>query len=248
MSESGLLITGIGAVTPVGLSADQTCASIRAGICRFEEHPYHYSAMAQPPVGEPAPLAYSPVPFLDPLTRAPDRLLDMALAPLEDAFTSARIGREELKEFGLFLATSPVVEGIPEWGLEGQLLPEFFRRGALRPFPVARLERTGSTGFYHALQAAGEALESGECRFALIGGVDSWLSEESVKQFDKAWRLKSPRNRDGFIPGEGGIFVIAETAESVQQRNATVLAVVDAVSLETEEQSSRGSWARPEPA
>ncbi len=235
--DKSLCITGMGAVSSVGLSAAQTCASIRAGIRRFTEHPYHYSRMDPPFSGDPAPLTYAPVPFLDPLTKAPDRILNMAPAPLEDVFKSARITRADLPLFGLFLTAPPAIDRIAPVRPDDLFVGEFFRRAAIHPFNTVRIDRSGSSGFYHALSAARESIHTQACRFALVGGVDSYLDEESIRHFDDRYRLKSDRNRDGFIPGEASAFVIVESAESVKRRNASVLGVIESVHVGNEPQN-----------
>jgi 3-oxoacyl-[acyl-carrier-protein] synthase-1 len=233
-------ITGMGAVTAVGLTAVQTASSVRAGISRFSDHPYHWSLIDPPYLDEPERLTCAPVAFIDALERAPDRLLNMALAPLEELFSQGALRREDLKKAGMFLATSPEVDGIGEWGLERTLIPEIFRRAAVAPFRVARVERAGATGFYRLLLEAKRALTDGVCRFALVGGVDTWLDEPSVRHFDAAYRLRSARNRDGFIPGEGAAWLLVETIESAAGRNAPILGIIGSVILSLEEQPLTG--------
>jgi 3-oxoacyl-[acyl-carrier-protein] synthase-1 len=220
-----LCITGYGAVTAVGSGAAQTAAAVRAGIARFREHPYHYAQADPPYAGEPERLACAPVAFLDALDREPDRLLRLALAPLAELVEQARLGRDDLAGAGLFLAARPPLAGLPEWGLDDGLLPELVRRAALRPFAAARLVR-GATGFFQALALAAEAIAGGACRGALVGGVDSWLDEASVLHFDAAGRLKSARNRDGFIGGEAAALVWLETPERARQRGVPSLGTV----------------------
>ncbi len=214
MEKDRLCVTGMGAVTAVGLTASQTCASVRAGIARLQSHPYHYSLIDPPYLDEPELMTCAPVAFLDALDRAPDRLLNMALAPLEELFSQARLSRSDLETAGMFLATSPAAQGLPEWGIEKALLPELVRRAAIAPFPAAGVFREGSTGFVHALGRAAAAIQEGACRVAIVGGVDSYLDEPSVRHFDAAYRLKSARNRDGFIPGEAAAFLVVETGET----------------------------------
>jgi len=240
MSINELNITGMSAVTSVGLTATQTCASIRAGISGFTEHPYHFSLIEKPFLNDPQPLVCSPIPVIDPSTLIPDRLLNLALSSCEEAFTSALIQRNDLNDFGLFLALPPVIEGIPEWGIDAYLPNEFYRRAGIKPFPITRTYRQGRTGFFHAMTDATKALDEKQCRFALIGGIDSYLGEESISYFDQSYRLKSERNLDGFIPGEASVFVIAESAESAKQRNVIICGIVEAISFGMEDQNFMG--------
>lgn len=240
MARAPLCVTGLGAVTAVGLSAVQTCSSVRAGISRFAQHAFHYPLIDPPHRDEPELLGCAPVALLDALARAPDRLLDLALAGLEEVILDARLVRGDLAEAGLFLATAPVVDGVPEWGLERHLVPELCRRAALEPFPVTKIVRQGPTGFFHLLRAARQAIAEGQCRSALVGGVDSFLDEDSVNHFDQTYRLKSARSRDGFVPGEAAAWLWLETAESAAGRGARLLGGLGPVALAREEQPFTG--------
>ena len=168
---------------------------------------------------------------MDALTRPSERLLTLALSPLEEVFSTARIQHGDLGGFGLFLAATPQIDGIPEWGLGDAFIAEFLRRAGLPDLPVTVLKRQGATGFFQALKAAQEALLEGSIRFALVGGVDSFLDEASVRYFDETYRLFSDRNRDGFIPGEGAAYIILETLETAQARGASILATLRSIAF-----------------
>ena len=66
MAVRDIALTACGAVTPVGLSAPQTCASLRAGIHRLGEHGW-YECLTPDPGWDPEdPLVAGSVPGLDP--------------------------------------------------------------------------------------------------------------------------------------------------------------------------------------
>lgn len=225
------VITGTGATTSVGFTAAQSYSSIRAGISRLVDHPLHTSIHPKYSVNEPEPLCCSPVATINPLTPPKERLLKLALSPLEEVFSTARIQREDVASIGLFLAVTPEIDGIPEWGMNESFVPEFMRQAALPDFPVTVLKRQGATGFFQALSAAEEALSAQTIRFALVGAADSFLDEASVLHFDETYRLLSERNPDGFVPGEGAAFVIVEPMEHATQRGASVLATLRGVAF-----------------
>ncbi len=236
MTDAGrLCVTGYGAVTAVGLTAVQAAASVRAGVSRFLEHPLAWSKVDPPYVLEPEPLVCAPVATLDPWLREPDRVLNLALAPLQEVIVSARLARDDFAGAGLFLAV-PADFGVDD----AVFLHEFQRRAALRPLSPGRLLRHGPTGFYHALAAARAAVAGGACRAALVGGVDTHLGEATIRRLDEAGRLKSARNRDGFVPGEAAGWLWLEPRARAAQRGAPVRAAFHGWATAREEQPFTG--------
>jgi len=235
-----ICITGMGAVTSVGASAEQTAASVRAGVSRFEEHPLYYMTIDPPYLDEPQQLRCAPVAMFDLMLTAPDRLLGLAVHPLQEVFLQAGVTREDLATCGVFLAAPPAVDGVPEWGMDDAMIPEFLRRAALPPMHPALLDRRGSTAFFHLLAKAAAALQEGTCRMALVGGVDSYLYEGAVEHYDQTRRFLSSRNKDGFIPGEAGGFVLLETRNAAERRKAPILACLSPPALAREEQPFTG--------
>lgn len=92
----------------------------------------------------------------------------------------------------------------------------------------------------NALELAYRSIKQNRADTALAVGYGNWITEialyeleglgiiskcrsgaESYKTFD--------RNRDGFIPGEGGAAILLEAAETAEQRNAKVLGKIKAV-------------------
>ena len=71
-----------------------------AGIARIGTHPYHVCAVDPPYLDEPEHLSCAPVAFNDALARAPDRLLDMVLATLDELFADAKLSRIALRRAG----------------------------------------------------------------------------------------------------------------------------------------------------
>ncbi len=47
MPDASLVVTGVGMHTPVGTSANQTCAALRAGVSRLAVYP-HFNAAGAP--------------------------------------------------------------------------------------------------------------------------------------------------------------------------------------------------------
>ena len=73
--NSNVVITSMGALTPVGSTAEKSCAAIRAGITRISEHAYYECTPHDPEWDEDLPLFSSSVPAIDPFLDGFDRCL-----------------------------------------------------------------------------------------------------------------------------------------------------------------------------
>ena len=56
-----LAVTSMGGVTPVGSTIAQTCASVRAGLMGFSEHPFYTPTTRDPGWDDDLPLLAAPV-------------------------------------------------------------------------------------------------------------------------------------------------------------------------------------------
>jgi 3-oxoacyl-[acyl-carrier-protein] synthase I len=232
-----LCVTGYGAVTAVGLTAVQSAASVRAGICRLGEHPLAWSMTDPPFFEEPEPLVCAAVATLEPVLAEPDRFLNLALAPLQELVSSAGLQREDIPRAGLFLALPYNVASVVGPDV---LLYEFRRRAAWRQLALQETVCGGPTGFFRALAMARDALAAGRCWYALVGAVDSHLGEATMRRLDEAGRLRSPRSRDGFFPGEAGAWLWLEQRALAERRGVMPRAVLHGPVLAWEPQPFTG--------
>jgi 3-oxoacyl-[acyl-carrier-protein] synthase-1 len=65
----------------------------------------------------------------------------------------------------------------------------------------------------------------------IVLGVESWLAPDRLRMLDDAWRAKSRRNVDGFIPGEAATALLVEPTKWAEQRGATALAGIAGVGV-----------------
>lgn len=220
-----IVVTGVGAVTAVGAHVEQTCASIRAGVNRFQTHPYYFPQLPDPPLSDPELAMISPVAPFQP-KGLPDRLIDLALSPMKDLIAAAKLRREDFKSTA-FLVSLPASDRTQSVsGYEKAFAGEYFKRLAIVQGPVQKFFQEGHTGVFSALEEGSQLLRSGSIRLCIVAGVDSYLDDESLRRLDAAYRLKSERNVDGFIPGESGVLLLLETLEQAKRRKAPVLAKI----------------------
>lgn len=219
------VITGMGAVTPVGLSAEATCAALRAGISRLREVESHLVPgplfdevpvvggrvplewLDGPPEEEEWPgherfgLASPPPPWalVDP---GSERLIALALPAVREAWGPPD-QRPKNARTGIYLGLpvdedpQPIVEAIQsELGLK-------LTRAVAQP--------GGRAAGLEVLAAALHDLASGSVDCALVGGVDSQLRGPVLSKLQEANQLRTGQNPQGVIPGEGAAFLVLQS-------------------------------------
>jgi len=225
--DQTIVITGLAAVSPVGLNVKQTCASIRAGISRTQAHPYFFLQLPEPPLSEPELAIAAFVPSVDPDLALPDRLLKLALAPMVDLVESAQLRRNDFLSTGIFVCL-PDGDRSKQYAGYGEAFGgEYLRRLGIKPGPLLKVYQEGHGATLCGLKDASEALISGSCQFAIVVSADSYVDYESLKWLDESYRLKSARNVDGFIPGESAVVLLFETLPHARARDASILAQIE---------------------
>jgi 3-oxoacyl-[acyl-carrier-protein] synthase I len=232
-----IVITALGAITPVGATAEQSCAAIAAGVARFHEHAYYQCAPEDPEWDEPLPLFVSDVPVLDPFLDGPDRLLQLALPALSEVMAQSKLKRRDLEQCGLMLSLPEADAATTPLNLSTQFVPALCQLTGLTTFKLWKTSQTGHTGVFTLIQSALQKLKAGDIKMCIVGGVDSYLLETRLDTLDAAWRLRSSRTVDGFIPGEAAVMLLLETAAHAKARGATILATLNALGEATESET-----------
>jgi 3-oxoacyl-[acyl-carrier-protein] synthase II len=251
-----VVITGMGVLSPVGLSVDEVISSLlseRSGIGICEAPPLHKTFAA-------GVIKQS---FADQFTKLElpylDRCQQMAIIAARQAITDA--GLESLAAYGqraaVFYGTT---RGAPATELASyqQLLME--GKQATRPFTVmAIMHNAGASqiSIRHQIQgpvmthgsacassanAIGDALRGirdGYLDIAVAGGAEAPLSAYMFALFDGTRALATPdpndvsrsckpfsKNRTGLVLGEGAAFVVLESAENAHKRGADCYAAI----------------------
>jgi 3-oxoacyl-[acyl-carrier-protein] synthase I len=237
MSAAGfapVAVTGIGAISPVGSNAEQTCASIRAGIMGLAEHLYYQPTTRDPGWDDEEPLLAAPVGSIDPFLGGRDRLLELATSALMDLAGNAGLKRKELPSGALLVslpASDPVVDG---WSLAREFLPSLRRRAGLSAFKVERTAQTGQSGMLELIRDASALLSTRAVDFCVLLGADSYLSGDRMELLDAAYRIKSVRNVDGFVPGEAATALLLETPRRAAERGRAAHAVISGLGFGVE--------------
>lgn len=236
MANVKLVISGIGMISSIGISASQSCASLSAGISRRKNMPEIYYCYADDPDFEDGTeLIAAPVSFLKPMREKypePDEWLAlMAEKAFTDLMESSDYDDEMDCETGLFISLPvKLIEKDP--AMKDAFIYHFHNRIEKDLFPCEAYCFTGHTGVFSMINAAVDAIAEGKITRAIVGGVESCLFPDWLDDLDREYRIKSPRNIDGYIPGEAAAFLLLEKENKSQQEN-TVTFTIDALSSAT---------------
>jgi nodulation protein E len=248
-----VVITGTGAVSPVGLDAATYWNSLKEGVV----------GIGQPTLVDPALLfkeVVAEVKGYDPAQHFDER----ALAPLDRVSQFAVVAaREAVAQAGLDLSDQAVSErtaaivgtGIGGSGTIDESYKRLYRDNATRIYPltVPKLmpnapasqvsmhlgARGPSFGVVsacssatHAIGLAFQMVRAGIADVALTGGSEACITLGGLKSWE-ALRVMATdtcrpfsKDRKGLVMGEGAAIVVLETLERAQQRGANILGEV----------------------
>lgn len=207
MAKHKAYICGMGAVTPVGLDARQTAASVRAGMSRnmesiiYDKHfdPFVLSMLPD----EALPELAADLKKVIGLTSKQARLLRLATPAVTEAFSTI----QDSTNIPLFL-------GCPEpiAGKEPVVLDDFIQKlaqqtGISLDLSNSEIFPQGRASGLIAMEKAITEVENG-APYVLVGGVDTYLDLYLLGTLDSENRILGPNVMDGFIPGEGAGFVL----------------------------------------
>jgi hypothetical protein len=200
-TSSDVVVTGVGCVTPVGLTAAQSCAAIRAGITRLTEHPAYIclpedadSPEAQARMDEDGePLRAGLVPGLDPELPGNARMQRLALLALQRLFLETGLGRRDLSRTALFVALPLPDPATLPWALKQRFTKELCRRAGVEDWAELDVAEEGPVGVFRLMQKAATLLQGRRVDFAVVLAVDSFVDVERLTLLDEVWRLKNSR-------------------------------------------------------
>lgn len=228
-----LAVTAVAAKTPVGDDAAQTAASVRARLSRYRRHALLDATSLRPEWEDDEPMVVAAVADIDPELDGAERLAALLRPVLGEIVEAGGLGRRGLGETALSLALPRDEGAVRRWGLADVFLPELARRTGLA-FAHAEVRLSGHAAMLAAVADAAAKIASGAVQRVIVAGVDSYLSFDRLVDLDRAWRAKSKRNADGFVPGEGATAVLVEAPQRARDRGRDPLFEIRAVGLGTE--------------
>ena len=249
-----VVVTGVGAITPLGATADSTWAGMLAGRSGVTALTDDWAADL--PVRIAAWAAADPATIIDRVqARRLDRCEQFALIAAREAWADA--GAPEIDGDRLGVAVSSGIGGIASTlSAYDTLRDKGWQR--LSPFTVPMLMPNGAAGWIsielgakagvhcavsacasgaEAIGYAIDMIRSGRADVVVAGGTEAAIIQLNLAAF-AAMRAVSTRNeepqrasrpfdkgRDGFVLGEGAGMVVLESEEHAAARGATVYAV-----------------------
>jgi 3-oxoacyl-[acyl-carrier-protein] synthase II len=253
--QPSVVVTGLGATTPLGGDVASTWESLLAGRSGARKLPDDWTEVPLP-VQIAAPAAVDPATVLDRVqARRLDRCEQLAIVAAREAWADA--GSPDMDPDRLAVVVSSGIGGVASTIAAYDTMNE---KGwnRLSPYTVPMLMPNGSAGWIaielgaraevhttvsacasgaEAIGYAIDMIRAGRADVVLAGGTEAAIIPLNVAAFaamralstrnDEPERASRPfdRGRDGFLLGEGAGMVVLESAEHAARRGATVHAI-----------------------
>jgi 3-oxoacyl-[acyl-carrier-protein] synthase I len=202
-----LVVSSIGMLTAVGLSAAETWCSVRSATARFSETSildHRAEPITLALVDARALDKVSPVGDDHPLTAREARIVRLARPAL----------RECLSTIGASAAAISLVLAVPESPsdrpLDGKrvLARLVSDCGGAIALDRSTVVAGGRAAGLAAVSVARDLIRSGKAEMVIVGGADTYRDLYLLATLDAERRVRSAAALDGFIPGEGAAFVL----------------------------------------
>lgn len=195
-----LAVLGVGLVSGVGLTAEESCAAIRCGINNFQETRF---------IGGDGEWLVGSAVELEGPWRGIAKLAKMAAAAIGECFNAAVDEKPERIPVLVCIA-EPERPGRFQ-SLERVILERIEEELGLRLHPHSRVIEQGRVGGAVALLQARRMLAQGRYPRMVVAGVDTFLTGATLAAYNREDRLLRRDNSNGFIPGEaaGAVLLVA---------------------------------------
>ncbi len=254
------VVTGAGAVTPVGLTADETWAALMAGVGAVTAIEDEWARDLPVRIAARVDDEFARSLEVRELRRL-DRAEQLAVVAGRQAWSAAGAPDVDPTRLGVVVGTAN--GGIGTTLVQHEILAtEGHRR--VSPHAVTMVMANGPAAWLsidlgakagarapvsacaagvEAILTAREMIRSGQADVVVCGGVEASVVDLCISAFARA-RAMSTRNeqperasrpfdaeRDGFVMGEGGAVLVLEAEEHASARGAAVLGAVDGAAL-----------------
>jgi len=201
-------VAGVGMITAVGADAEMTAAAVKAGVCAYQETEYFDKAfnkikMALVPDEMLADCLDEELLRGD-LTSKQARMLQLAKIALSELVS----GIPEGLEVPLFIAGPESVDS-SELGINQLFIENLESQSGIKiDKQSSRVISTGRAGSLSVINLAFRYFENSPQDYVIVGAVDTFYDKQTLDYLDKRGRLLCGPASDGFIPGEGAVFLL----------------------------------------
>ena len=221
-----VVVTAVDARSPVGLDIVASAAAIRAGITGFHEHPEFRPMPAAEESGDELASAAMDLTLSD---FDESRLFGLLDSPFHKLMSASNLQRADYARGAIWFALPEPDPAVADMSLDRRFIAHFRQALGLPDACDYGGVQLGSAGVAFLLARAVQLLCSGERDFVIVAAVDSYMLEGRLAHHDAQWRIKSPRNPSGHVPGEGAGVLLVETAARAQARQVQALLCIDGV-------------------
>lgn len=230
--ELCLAITGVGMLTPVGLSAYASLHAVRCGLSRFSPQPLRDRAKGW--ITGARVMAWLPAP-------GERRMAALADAAIAQALQQARWNqRPTAGRLTVLLCGAEDQRPGPRLGDDRTALTATLSGGPAAACTQLETLQAGAAGVAPGLRRARQLLEADAADACLVGAADSQLDLRITRWLEDAGRLKCSYANDGRIPAEAAAFVLVEPLGAALARGAAPLALLAGAGLATEPLDAHG--------
>lgn len=203
MTRQPLAVLSTGLVTSVGMNAPASCAAFRAKLTNPAETRF---------VDSDGKWIMAHEVSLDQPWRGRTKLVRMAAMAIEEALGD--VPRAQWPSVPLLLCVAESGRPGRLSGLDDRLLVEIMQVLGVRFAPSSATVPEGRIAVAVALSLARDMVQHQGAPRVLIACTDSLLSWQTLSHYERADRLLTGRNSNGFMPGEGAAALLVGDART----------------------------------
>jgi len=222
-------IVGFGAMTPLGINAPMSVASIRAGITRFEEYPQMIDKSGELAVVSSASYISEKITIIE-------RFLELGIPAAQESILY--LGNCNVNQISI-----PIILGLPHPrpGLPenyDQIITNSFKEKLHKRkkffIPSIKSISCGHSAGLMSIETACDEIKNSNTDLILAGGLDSYFQLETLEWLDERNQLHSETNKYGFIPGEAASFCLLASYDAVAKYNLNILGKIQNITTSNE--------------
>jgi 3-oxoacyl-[acyl-carrier-protein] synthase-1 len=221
-----LAVTGMGMISAVGHNAQQTCASLRAGITRLTELEGIVDRYSEPVI-------ISQIQSLGSIDQPAERTKQVTIRTFTEVLSS--ISTQDINRRRTTLSVLLKEEERPGnlFQMDG-LLESIVSDTGLPPSTSVTLYPHGNAAGMKALADAQRRIKHDPQAIEFIWGIDSLLAIQTLAYLERSERLKAPSCPRGVIPGEASVCLVLQGEETAISRGLKTYCRIEGIGTAVE--------------